>query len=694
MNREDIELKKYLTDINQEVHSLANAEEEGASLEETFTELMLEILADAGETENARVCTDIKEDKIGRRIHKINGYALSEHHDTVDLFITIFDNTSKLGKVPKTEIEKAARQTVRFLKNVFKGYFQEIEESSPVFDLAHTLHQFKRKLARLNILILSNSIIDTKPPKIKSPPTIMVNFNIWDIQRFYRLWTSTHKREAIEIDFEQGFGGAVPCLLMPSENDEYESYAGIVSGDTLAAAYHRYGARLLERNVRSFLQFTGKVNRGIRDTLRHEPHMFLAFNNGIAATAEHVRLIDIPGTGKAITWAKDFQIVNGGQTISSIFYVQRKDKVDLSNVSVQLKLTVVKNPDHLDNIVPRISRYANTQNKVSEADLTSNNPFHIRLEELSRTIWSPDPTGMSQQTRWFFERARGQYKVELNNQPSQVKRKAFEALNPRKQVFKKEELAKYYNTWAMLPYIVVKGSQKNYLEFIKSMDEKLPDKVFFEDSVSKAILFKTAEKEYGIGKKAMGNLRYLVVPYTLALLNRLIDGKLDLHKIWQEQTVPDNLRYVIIDMLHKINDFLKTPASGNLIAEWAKKEDCWKQLCNTNLVIDLSLLQDDFISPEKAQERYSTKSKKIRTSQRQKQSEQFHLIPHTTWQSIEIWGRTTKKLTSYQCDATLNIAKKVKHQKDLLESEILTGNNIIRFIEKEAPHLLREEELP
>ncbi len=464
-------------------------------------------------------------------------------------------------------------------------------------------------------------------------------FNIWGIERFHRLWTSTHKREAIEIDFEQDFGGAIPCLLMPSENEEYESYAGIVSGETLAAVYHRHGTRLLERNVRSFLQFTGKVNRGIRDTIRHEPHMFLAFNNGIAATAEKVQLIDMPGIGKTITWAKDFQIVNGGQTISSIFYVQWKDKVDLSSVSVQLKLTVVKNPDHLDNIVPRISRYANTQNKVSEADLTSNNPFHIRLEELSRTIWVPDPTGMSKQTRWFFERARGQYKVEVNNQASQAKRKAFEALNPRKQVFKKEELAKYYNAWAMLPYIVAKGSQKNYLEFIKPMDGKLPDKIFFEDSVAKAILFKTAEKEYGIGKKAIGNLRYLVIPYTLALLNKLTNGKIDLYNIWQEQTVSDNLRNVIIVMLHKVNDFLKTPASGNLIGEWAKKEDCWKQLCNTNLDIDLNLLQDDFISPEKSQERYSTKSKKIHTSQLPKQSGQFHLIPHTTWQSIEIWRR-------------------------------------------------------
>ena len=77
----------------------------------------------------------------------------------------------------------------------------------------------------------------------------------------------------------------------------------VVPAELLAKIYDQYGARLLEHNVRSFLQAQVKTNKGILNTLRERPEMFFAYNNGLTATASH------------ITSEKD---QNGSYSISSI----------------------------------------------------------------------------------------------------------------------------------------------------------------------------------------------------------------------------------------------------------------------------------------------------------------------------------------------------------------------------------------
>src|SRR5690606_11573189 len=97
--------------------------------------------------------------------------------------------------------------------------------------------------------------------------------------------------------------------------------------------------------------------------------------------------------------------------------------------------------------VPYISRFANSQNKVSELDLTSNNPILQRLEELSRTTYAIDPEDSNKQTIWFFERVKGQYREALNKEPTLSKQNAFKLKYPRNQVILKSQIAKYLNIW-------------------------------------------------------------------------------------------------------------------------------------------------------------------------------------------------------------------------------------------------------
>jgi AIPR protein len=187
------------------------------------------------------------------------------------------------------------------------------------------------------------------------------------------------------------------------------AYLSVVPAVQLAAIYDRWGSRLLEQNVRSFLQARGNVNRGIRNTLEREPEMFFAYNNGITATAEAIES-ETTEQGLVITNIHNLQIVNGGQTTASIHLASRQ-KVDLFRVFIQMKLSIV-GPDLAEKIVPKISQYANSQNRVNAADFFANHPFHVRMEEFSRRLYAPSPEGNFRESKWFYERARGSYQDE------------------------------------------------------------------------------------------------------------------------------------------------------------------------------------------------------------------------------------------------------------------------------------------
>ncbi len=554
---ENAELQKFYNSLIQDLKSTQVSGEEGGILEHIFTQTALDLLDDAGETENSRVAHDEK--SLGtRNQHKINAYSISDNYETIDLFITIFKGKDAPERISKDEIETAAKRITNFFrKGVYKEYVNEIEESSPIFDFAHTLShssELKDNLVRVNAVIITDGNYPGDFPSSQTISGYPIFYRVIDVNYLYNITEKSHI--PIAINFAQE-GFVVPCIVSPSENEEYQSYLAIISGQALATIYERYGSRLLEQNVRSFLQFTGKINKGIRNTILKEPHMFLAFNNGIAATAEKIEIDKSEdGKGLVISYVEDFQIVNGGQTTASIYHTLKKDKANISGISVQLKLSVVKNKSNFSEIVSRISEYANTQNKVSVSDLSSNRPYHIEIEKLSRNIFAPHVTGQTNQTKWFYERARGQFKnARLKEGFTKAKQRAFDLKNPKYQMFTKEELAKYVNAYNEIfdgkklvigPNFVVRGNQKNYVQFINYNIVKQPDSIYFENIIAKTILFRTAEKIYGIKPNAIGDLRYITVPYSISLLTYKTNCKLDLYKIWKNQNISEQLKTLLI----------------------------------------------------------------------------------------------------------------------------------------------------
>jgi hypothetical protein len=695
---ENIELQKFLTSLQEEVKAIFKTAEEGTTPEEVFTDFALSMLSDSGETENYRLCYDEKVSKRGIE-HKINAYALSENYETLDLFITIYNETDKVQLVSKPEAEKAIERLMKFFRNAaYKDYVSEIEDSSEIFDLAHTIAnapEIKEFLTRVNIILLTDGEVKAEFKSSEKVAGYTVYYRVIDINYLFNL--SEKSRIPIEINFEVN-DASLPCIVTNNHNEEYQSYLAIIPGEVLANIYEQYGSRLLEQNVRSFLQFTGKINKGIRKTIIEEPHMFLAFNNGIAATAEDVKLIDLPhGKGKAIGLVKDLQIVNGGQTTAAIYHTWKKDKASISEIFVPLKLSVVKKKDKFSEIVGRISEYANTQNKVSVVDLSSNKPAHIELEKVSRSVWAPPKKGETQQTTWFYERARGQYKnaiMKYGLSPS--KKKAFEAKNPKHQVFTKEDLAKYVNSWREIydgkklvigPNFVVRGNQKNYVQFMNFNFDTKPDNIFFEDTIAKAILFRAAEKTYGVKPNAIGDMRYITVPYSIAWLGYHLKYKLDLYKIWKNQSVSDSLKELLYEIMSKIETFIKKNAPGSLYGEYAKKEDCWNAVKSNDFKIDLSVLKNDLESSSSATKRQRITDDEIAKAEFEASLERINSVPHQTWKRIEEWGQLENKLNKYQSDMASTISNRLRLNRHLTAIEISNAHKILDIVTTDAPEL-------
>lgn len=689
---ESKELVKFYQELMTDVQVELQTAEEGGSQVRIFTQIALNLLADAGETENAREVWDEKQTRRGIE-HQVNGYALSDNYETLDLFITIFKESDEVPVLLKASIETAYNRVLNFFRNaVYKERIKEIEDSAPIAEIADLLaysHELKENLVRVNIFILTNGFYHGDFTGKKEISGYSVFTKVIDINYLFNI--TEKERIPIEIDFTE-FGQPIPCIEAPSTNADCRSYLAIIPGKILAAIYERFGSRLLEQNVRSFLQFNGKINKGIRSTINSEPWMFLAYNNGIAATAGDIQLAVYDGQ-PCIIRANDLQIVNGGQTTASIYHTLKKDKdADISKIFVQIKLSVIDNPEKFSSIVSRISRYANTQNRVSEADLSANNPFHIEMERLSRTIWAPQVPGQATQTRWFFERARGQYKNALLREgftPS--KRKAFELKNPKSQVFTKEDIAKFINSYQEItegkrivvgPHFVVRGGQKNYVQFIVSNAPKKVDNIYFEDTIAKAILFRTAEKLYtkGIKEGRLENIRFITVPYSISWLNYRTDGRLDLYKIWRNQAVSEVLKEKLYEIMVRVEAHIKKLAGQSLFSEYAKKEDSWNLIKDESLEIDFESIKEDMIAPgKKSSRRILSDDEQSRETIRQEE-ERLTSVPSAIWKKIEDWGRLTGSLTKLERDKAFTFAQKLR-SKSKVDSDI-ERDQLSRILDK------------
>ncbi|ATB39394.1 hypothetical protein CYFUS_004838 [Cystobacter fuscus] len=580
------ELLEFARRFHAEIVSLARGEQAsgagGAQFaefkENAFTDRVMEIISEAGAIEDGHTCYFRKE--VGNRQLKVNGYSVSEDEEQLDIVTSIYRDDVEPVVLRMTEVQQVIQRALNFVQLASTSLSDKMEQAHPAHDMADRVRGLftSGSLERVNVIVLTDCIVrehkQQKPLKLGKHAHIEVRADIWDIERLHRSLSSGRAREAIEIDFVEEFGRSIPCLPVPISEGEYGAYLAVVPGDVLHRLYDDYGERLLELNVRSFLQARGKINRGIRDTLLKEPQLFFAYNNGLTVVAEEVETELLPDGTTGLSRVKGLQIVNGGQTTASIHRAGKKDQADMSRVYVQMKLSQVR-AELLETLVPRISLYANSQNKVNEADFSANDPYHQKMESLSRTIWAP-----GEQSRWFYERARGQYLVARAKAASPAQQRQFDSIHPMSQMFTKTDLAVYEHSWGQLPHLVSKGAQKNFVQFTLRFKEQqpdfLPDEGHFHELVAKALIFR---KTQALAKEArVGAYRANIVTYSVAYLAARVGDRLDLAAIWRAQKLPTRVEDALAGLLGPIEAAIKSTADGRNVTEWCKKEECWKAI--------------------------------------------------------------------------------------------------------------------
>lgn len=547
-----------------------------------FMETVSAALIETGATEGFEFCH-----YRAQRGMRVDGYWFNDD-GVLDLFVGDFDSRKELLTLTKTDVDSAFKRLSNFLcAGREKKLYAELEETAPEYGLSRQIADRGKLIRRVNLFLLSERALSDRFQEFEDREIsgIPASFHIWDMSRLQRQQSSRGHKEALDINFPELFDTGISCLPAHIGSNSLKSYLVVMPGIILSGLYERYGARLLEQNVRCFLQARGNVNKGIRATILNEPEMFFAYNNGITATAQEVET-RLTNEGLEIVRIADLQIVNGGQTTASLFHTKRKDKASIENIFVQMKLSVVDS-DQSEEFVPKISEYANTQNRVNAADFFSNHPFHVRMEEFSRRIWAPSQQGAQRETKWFYERARGQY-ADAQSKMTQAEARKFKAEHPKPQMFTKTDLAKFENVWDEIPRWVNLGAQKNFARYAARIGRewaKSPDhfnEFYFQRAIARAICFRTTEKLVSNQPWYNGGYRANIVAYTLAMISETCRQKsvsVNFSDIWEKQSLSPAVKKGIEITSRFVNDDLIDPPEGiSNISEWAKMEACWTRL--------------------------------------------------------------------------------------------------------------------
>lgn len=584
-----MELVDYRKDYLENVKMLAAADMSGTAA--TFVKCILENLQDLNVISDFEECFDIG--KFGRKNYRVDAYSFDDYDCSMSIFIADFEGEDIISTLTLTEAKALFEKINTFLDGSLNGNFRhEMEISTPVYDFVERIVNLENAIRKFRFFIVTDKIMSEKISSFEQGEIngIPIEYNIWDMQRLYRVMSTGDGHEPVEINFLELTENGLPCLeASDASTDDVKCLLCVIPGEILADLYDTYGSTLLEGNVRSFLSAKGNVNKNIRKTILEadgeSKRMFFAYNNGISATATSVE-INVGQGGSFITSINNLQIVNGGQTTASLSNTRFKDKADLSGIYVQMKLTVIPNHEQAQILIPKISRGSNSQNKVSDADFFSNHEFNVRMQQISRRIYAPAVNGLQYETHWFYERSRGQYEQEQSKM-TKAEKKKYQMQNPKEQKITKTDIAKYQNAWREYPYFVSLGAQKNFTKFANFIVEEWDkddiqfNEQFYRNIVVIAIIFKCIDKIVPKQEWYEKGYKANIVVYTLSYLHYLINVQYPAHElnmrlIWDKQKVPDNLYDELVKMtkfvfLHITDD--KRPITN--VTEWCKKEQCW-----------------------------------------------------------------------------------------------------------------------
>ncbi len=592
-----MDFQDFRKDFLQDIKSTAATNGEGSS--SAFVQIATEYLISTEVLPDFIPAFYVGTGKYNRK-YRVDGYVLDEFDYTMNLIIADYSGSEGERVVTRSQAVQIFDRLLHFIDEAYGDkLYKEIEISTPCADLIELLRTNKSRIRKYRLLLITDGNmsdrIDVLPPRHIA--NIQAEFQIWDIERLFKVCFSDMGRQNIEIDFKAYTDKGIPCLeASGTTTDEYRSFLCIIPGHALADIYDYFGSQLLEGNVRSFLSTKVAVNKKIRETILKVPNMFFAFNNGVSATAMNV-VVENSEHGKFIVYAKDFQIINGGQTTASLSNARHKDKTNLEDIFVQMKVTEIDaDIDKSGELIRNISKSSNSQNKVSDADFFSTHPFHIRMEQISRRLFAPAMGGTQYNTRWFYERARGQY-LQAQMRMSKSEKNKFVAQHPKKQMLTKTDFSKVRNSWRGLPYVVSRGAQTNFMNFAEWIDTEWSNsdagfnEKYFQESVALFILFKHTENIVTHQTWYEQGYRANIVTYSIALFHELVKNQfpnkeVDLQIIWNRQSVPEAITIELINITKVVFETITDPKRETInVTQWCKRETCWAKVKSRDILL-------------------------------------------------------------------------------------------------------------
>ncbi|MBS0646126.1 MAG: AIPR family protein [Verrucomicrobia bacterium] len=659
--------------------------------------------------------------------YKVNGYTVNESSERLQLFIvdeTSIDLTASekdLQISTKSYYDNQFKRVTRFLNKAIKGYLNdEVQDADPIRPLLSQLSSATgaEQFDVIEIFLVSASATTETRGTLPQPKriefedeNISVSFTrnrervkkdlliikkLVDLNFLFDVLISQGNREALTIDFENLFNYKIE-VIKAAEEENFESYLCVLPAHILSDLYKRYSSRLLEKNVRSFLQFKG-ANKGIRETIRISPEKFIAFNNGITITSTSKDLETKNGKLfiKSLT---DFQIVNGGQTTASIYFTQ-KDGFPIDKVKVMAKINVALdvNEEGLDSLISDISKFSNSQTKVSNVDLSSRSPQLNKLKALSDSIVTPSGR------KWFFEKSRGEFNTKLRIAGSN--RARIEKEYPKNYRFTKEQLGKYFTSWGEQPYVVKKGGEKVFRYFLEEIAGELRGKKtinvnrdFYEELISKIILFTQLEKIYGQGKHSMGQIRSAVVPYAISVIYIYTDGaktgkQFDLSKIWKKEKLEDDLVTFFTELMELMNGLIKKYSESDDYGEYAKNRKLWEDISASKEI-------EKFMTSKIAQQILSKYSIPVREKKNggttEVDFERIQMNIEVLSKGVEFYNQLRKKydgLSKHQGNKIDTIISSIIKLEDLSVDHLRFESNLINEVRKNSPEIFDQINTP
>lgn len=680
-----------LKDDLRQLHDVLQVDDQeivaGDRLSERFTRLVLDHLIEIGRVDDGQVA--LWEGPAGRGVGRVTGYGIGDARDTLDLIVADVGTADDLRALRADDLDRLAGQAGRFAEMALKADASGTADGEAAAMLT-AIYGVRGRLRRVRIFIATDAVSAARRMPRRTVAELPAEIEVWDLPRLTRSMSVEGEGEPIDVDFESSSFGCQAFLRLDG-GAEHSTLLMMIPGQILADLYEEHGAALLEFNVRSFLSVRGKVNKGMRETVLTEPDRFLAYNNGIVITAESIYEQFVPGLGKAIAKLVNVQIVNGGQTTATIHDTARRMGADISRVAVAAKVVIVGSGVR-DEMVKRISKFANTQNPMQQADLSANEPFHIAVERLSRSTWCPGGD-----RRWFYERARGQYDVELTRVGDTPARRAkFQRQTPKELKFSKVDLARYLNAWGRRPHEVSMGGQKNFTHLMEDLRRRNgliwePDQQWYQDVVAVAIIWQTAERV--VRWEGVPAFRANVVAYLVALLSARSSGRLDLRRIWNAQAVTPELEAMLRGWTVPVRDALVQGAVSRQRnpTEWFKREECWTEVATMQLAMQAPLpaelgpgARTVDLMPDAAGGGLSADlAGAIRVKN----------LDATRWTGIAEWGARTGRLHWRQSGIATTLSGMAAQQwrKDPSPKQVEAAINILNLVEQHAPELLATE---